>query len=160
MKETLLTINHVYLLAGATIYVGVLTTLRLFLYPTWTDVRPDNLQQRFSQPVEAATKFFTMAIPTWTFSVLVMIVTEWGESTMWAPIVAFLMLMTTAIMTLLVIQPINRQLKAGVRDMAQMTDLLQRWMKINNVRWGIVIVFWAAVVWYFVQKPDLPGALG
>ena len=33
MREVLLTINAIYWLIGATIYLGVLTTLRLFLYP-------------------------------------------------------------------------------------------------------------------------------
>lgn len=160
MKGTLLTIDAVYLLAGATVYVGVLTTLRLFLYPTWTDVRPDNLQQRFSQPVEAATRFFTVAIPTWMAAAIVLIVAEWGESTVWPPILALAMLLTTAIMTVVVIRPINLTLKAGVADLAEMTALLQRWMKINNIRWGVVIVFWCSVVWYFVEKPDLPAALG
>jgi hypothetical protein len=41
LKEVLLTINHVYWLLGATIYLGVLTTLRLFLYPSWTSWKPD-----------------------------------------------------------------------------------------------------------------------
>ena len=64
MKEVLLTINHVYWLLGATIYLGVLTTLRLFLYPSWTTLRPDTTQDHFTAPTEAATRFFLIAIPT------------------------------------------------------------------------------------------------
>ncbi len=40
MREVLLTINAIYWLIGATIYLGVLTTLRLFLYPGWNTLRP------------------------------------------------------------------------------------------------------------------------
>jgi len=39
MREVLLTINAIYWLIGATIYLGVLTTLRLFLYPGWNTLR-------------------------------------------------------------------------------------------------------------------------
>ena len=54
--------NHVYWLLGATIYLGVLTTLRLFLYPSWTTLRPDTTQDHFTAPTEAATRFFLIAI--------------------------------------------------------------------------------------------------
>jgi|AntDryMetagUQ255_1029468.scaffolds.fasta_scaffold00814_4 hypothetical protein len=160
MKETLLTINHVYWLAGATIYVGVLTTLRLFLYPSWHSLTPATANAQFTLPTEAATRFFLRAIPTWIIVSLVMIVTEWGESTMWPAIIAFLGLMTTTLVGWFTIQPINREIKAGVSDMDRLTVLLKRWMKLNDLRWAAVIVMWGAVCWYFVQKPDLPGALG
>jgi hypothetical protein len=133
LKEVLLTINDVYWLLGATIYLGVLTTLRLFLYPSWTSLRPETTRDHFTVPTEAATRFFLRAIPTW---ILVAIVSWWG------------------------IQPINREIKAGVRDEEHLRALLRKWMKINDLRWAAVIVMWGTLCWYFVQKPDLPGALG
>lgn len=160
MKEILLTINDVYWLVGATIYVGVLTTLRLFLYPSWTTLRPETTHDHFTLPTEAATRFFLIAIPTWIFVAIVMIVSEWGETTIWPPIIAFLGLMTTTLVGWFGIQPINREIKAGVSDEARLRELLQRWMKINDLRWAAVIVMWCALCWYFVDKPDLPGALG
>ncbi|MCA1656677.1 MAG: hypothetical protein LC713_03035, partial [Actinobacteria bacterium] len=57
------------------------------------------------------------------------------------------------------IQPINREIKAGVRDEARLNQLLIRWMKINDLRWAAVIVMWGALCWYFVAKADLPAAL-
>ena len=36
MRETLLTINVVYFLFGATIYCGVMWSLRFFFYPSWS----------------------------------------------------------------------------------------------------------------------------
>ena len=160
MKEVLLTINHVYWLAGATIYVGVLTTLRLFLYPSWHTVRPDTVHDQFTLPTEAATRFFLLAIPTWMFTAIVMIVSEWGEPELWLAIVAFLGLMTTTVVGWFGIQPINRELKAGVRDPGRLNELLRQWMRINDLRWIAVIVMWGALCWYFVAKPDLPDALG
>lgn len=160
MKEVLLTANHVWWLAGATFYVGVLTTLRLFLYQSWTSLRPETTPVHFTAPTEAATRFFLIAIPTWMFTAIVMIVTEWGEPTVWPAIIAFLGLMTTTCVGWFGIQPINREIKAGVQDEARLSVLLKRWMKINDLRWASVIVMWTALVWYFVDKPDLPSALG
>jgi hypothetical protein len=87
-------------------------------------------------------------------------VSEWGEGEMWLAIVAFLGLMTTTCVGWWGIQPINREIKAGVEDEARLRVLLTKWMKINDLRWAAVIVMWAALCWYFVAKPDLPAALG
>jgi hypothetical protein len=95
LKEVLLTINNVYRLLGATIYFGVLTTLRLFLYPSWTTLRPDTTQDHFTAPTEAATRFFLIAIPTWMFVAIVMIVSEWGDPQVWPAIIALVGLLTT-----------------------------------------------------------------
>ena len=160
MTETLLTINHVYWLAGATIYVGVLTTLRLFLYPSWKSLHPQTTHDHFTAPTEAATRFFLLAIPTWMVTAIVMIVSEWGESELWLTIIAFAGLMTTTCVGWWGIQPINREIKAGVEDEARLRVLLRKWMRINDLRWAAVIVMWAALCWYFVAKPDLPSALG
>ena len=160
MREVLLTINHVYWLAGATIYVGVLLTLRLFLYPSWNTLWPDTINDHFTRPTEAATYFFLRAIPTWMFTSVVMIVTEWGESEVWLAIIAFLGLMTTTCVGWWGIQPINREIKAGVTDQARLTVLLRKWMKINDLRLAAVVIMWSALCWYFVAKPDLPSALG
>ena len=160
MKETLLTANAVYWLAGATIYVGVLTTLRLFLYPSWNTLTPDSTHDHFALPTEAATRFFLRAIPTWMFTAIVLIVSDWGNSEVWLAIVAFLGLMTTTCVGWWGIQPINREIKAGVYDVARLDGLLRKWMRINDLRWAAVIVMWAALCAYFVIKPDLPAALG
>jgi hypothetical protein len=159
VKAVLLTINDVYWLIGATIYVGVLTTLRLFLYQSWTALRPDTTHDHFTVPTDAATKFFLIAIPTWMFTAIVMIVSEWGNPEVWLAIVAFVGLLTTTTVGWFGIQPINREIKAGV-DEARLTVLLQKWMKINDLRWAAVIIMWCALCAYFVAKPDLPGILG
>jgi hypothetical protein len=159
MRQTLLTINHVWYLAGATVYVGVLTTLRLFLYPSWHAITPATAHDHFTTPTDAATRFFLVAIPTWMFTGLVMIVTEWGDPLVWTAIVAFLGLLTTTCVGWFGIQPINREIKAGVQDQARLDSLLMRWMRINDLRWVAVIVMWGALCWYFVAKGDLPAEL-
>ena len=160
MREVLLTINHVYWLVGATIYLGVLLTLRLFLYPGWQTLRRETMADQFTAPTERATWFFLRAIPTWMLVAIVMIVTEWGEAELLPAIVAFLGLMTTTVVGWFGIQPINRSIRAGNYDDDGLRKLLERWMKINDLRLAAVVIMWAALCWYFVQKPDLPGALG
>ena len=49
MRETLLTINVVYFLFGATIYCGVMWSLRFFFYPSWSKMTVDNVQDHFSR---------------------------------------------------------------------------------------------------------------
>ena len=159
MRQTLLTINHVWWLAGATFYVGVLTTLRLFLYPTWTKLRPETAHDHFTISVQAATRFFLLAIPTWMVTAIVLIVTEWGDPLQWAAIIAFVGLLTTTFVGWFGIQPINRRIAAGVTDEHQLSALLKKWMRINDLRWASVIVMWGALCWYFVAKADLPAAL-
>ena len=160
MKEVLLTINHVYLLVGATIYVGVLTTLRLFLYPGWDRLRPENMHDQFSAPIALAVRFFVIAIPTWMVANIILIVSEWGEPEVWLAVLAFLGLMGGSAVFWWGIRPINKEIAAGIDDPEQLTTVLRKWMKINNLRWLSVIVFWAATAAYFVAKPDLPSAIG
>ena len=57
MRETLLTINVVYFLFGATIYCGVMWSLRFFFYPSWSKMTVDNVQDHFIIPTSAATRF-------------------------------------------------------------------------------------------------------
>ena len=68
--------------------------------------------------------------------------------------------MTTTCVGWFGIQPINREIKAGVSDPQRLTVLLRKWMKINDLRLFAVIVMWAALCAFFVIKPDLPSALG
>jgi hypothetical protein len=87
-------------------------------------------------------------------------VSEWGDWEVWLAIVAFVGLITTTCVGWWGIQPINREIKAGVHDAARLDALLHKWMRINDLRWGAVIIMWAALCAFFVAKPDLPSALG
>jgi hypothetical protein len=157
VREVLLTINHVYWLLGATVCLGMLLTLRLYLYPGWRTLRRETMADQFTAPTEQATRFFLRAIPTWMF---VAIVTEWAEPELIPAILAFAGLMTTTVVSWFGIQPINRRIRARDYDDEGLRALLRRWMKINDLRLVAVAVMWASVCWYFVQKPDPAAALG
>jgi hypothetical protein len=83
---------------------------------------------------------FLIWSPTWLFVSIVMMVSEWGEPEFWLAVVAFLGLMTTTCVSWWGIQPINRQIKAGVSDPNRLRELFGKWMKINDLRWAAVIV--------------------
>lgn len=158
MKEFLLTFNHVWWLAGATFYVGVITTVRLFLVPSWGTLRPDTVHDRFWVPIQAATRFFKIAVPTWMVAAIVLIVTEWGKPLEWTAVVSFVGLTISALWTNFMIFPLNRRIAAET-DETRLQALLRRWVRFNDLRWSAVLVMWAALAWYFVAKPNLPAAL-
>jgi len=159
MKATLLTINDVYLLTGAAMYFGTITMVKLFLVPNWGTLRPQTVHDQFTLPIAAATRFFKIFVPTWLLAALVIVVTDWGESTVWPASIALLGMLASGLLTTRVIFPVNNQINAE-SDPARLNALLARWIKLNDARWACVIVMWAGLCWYFVQKPDLPGALG
>ena len=60
------------------------------------------------------------------FVAIVMIVSEWGEPQIWPAIIAFVGLLTTTCVGWWGIQPINREIKAGVHDEERLRTLLQQ----------------------------------
>lgn len=160
MRETLLTINVVYFLFGATIYCGVMWSLRFFFYPSWSTMTVDNVQDHFIIPTSAATRFFLVVVPIMFFSGIVMVITEWGDGqTFVAVLIAFAGIVVSTYVGWIHIIPVNRIIKAGVADTETLVPLLQKWMMLNNIRWITVTIMWAATVWYIIAKGDFPDAV-
>lgn len=160
MKKILLVINHVYLAFGTTVYVGVLWALHFFWYPSWEVMTADVVQDHFILPTSAATRFFTVVVPLMFLTSVIMIVTEWKTKMRWAAIVGLLGVSGASYVGQVHIIPINRIIAAGVASQAELTDLLQRWMVLNDIRWIIMTIMWLAVMYYFVAKGSLLDALG
>jgi hypothetical protein len=158
MTEALLLANAIYLLAGATIYAGVLTTVVLFLYPSWKTLRPDTIAGQFTIPIEAATKFFKAAIPTWALALGVMVVAEWGDDTLWPALVAVFGLVAAAAVFVILIRPVNLRIQAGP-EQSELAELMGKWMRMNTIRWAATVVMWVGMCWYFVAKGDLLAAM-
>ncbi len=115
MRETLLTINVVYFLFGATIYCGVMWSLRFFFYPSWSKMTVDNVQDHFIIPTSAATRFFLVVVPIMFFSGIVMVISEWGDGqTFVATLIAFAGIVVSTYVGWIHIIPVNRKIKAGV----------------------------------------------
>lgn len=160
MKQTLLLINALYFLFGATMYVGTMWVLRLFLYPTWRALTPDNVMEHFGVPTILATRFFTAVVPPMFLSGLVLVVSEWGDPLMWVALVCLVGIIFLTYVGQQIIIPVNKKIRGGEYDgPAGLLPLLNRWMFLNNLRFVGSTITWAAIVWYFVAKPDLLQAL-
>jgi len=160
MKEVLLLANVVYFLFGATMYMGTMWVLRFFLYPTWTALTPENVYEHFGVPTLLATKFFTIVVPPMFLSGVVLVVSEWDDGLMWLGVVCFLGIVVLTYVGQALIIPVNKKIRGGEYEgPSGLTQLLTRWMQLNNIRFVVSTITWAAVVWYLVAKPDLLQAL-
>lgn len=160
MKESLLLINALYFLFGATMYMGTMWVLRFFLYPTWRTLTPENVDNHFGVPTTEATRFFTVVVPLMFVSGIVLVWSEWGE---WYVVLSAVCLAGILVLTWVgqgIIIPVNKKIRGGEFDgQAGLTPLLVRWMKLNDIRFVGATITWAAIVWYIVAKGDLLGAL-
>jgi uncharacterized membrane protein len=160
MKETLLLVNTLYFLFGATMYMGTMWVLRFFLYPTWRALTPENVDAHFGVPTTLATKFFTVVVPVMFLSGIVLVWSEWGS---WYVVLSAVCLLGIVMLTWVgqrLIIPVNKRVRGGEFDgEASLTPLLLRWMRLNDVRFAGATVTWLAIVWYIAAKGDLLAAL-
>ena len=159
MKEILLTINHVCLMFGTTMYVGVLWSLKFFWFPTWHKLTPANYYDQFVPQTLAATKFFTVVVPIMFLSCIFMAISEWKTKLRWAPIAAFLTLGAATFVGAGKILPINKFLREGVTDQARLTELMTKWIGLNEFRFWALTILWLLVMYYFIAKGNLPQAI-
>jgi len=157
VRGVLLTVNAVYFAFGVSFYFGLLWALRLFFYPSWTSLRVDNVADHFVGPVWAATAFFRKLVPGMLVTGLVMIVTSWGRGAqLWAAVLAYAGIWGT-FGAWAVINPINKEITTGAGTDEHLRELLKRWMQLNNLRFVIVTVMWAATIWYLLAAADFAG---
>jgi hypothetical protein len=159
MKQLLLVINHAYIFFGATLYVGVLWALHFFWFPGWTTLTVDNYYDRFIPPTTIATQFFTIVVPLMFLALVVMIVTEWKTRFRWVAIAALLCLGLATYVGQLHIIPINKILATGIAEQSQLSELLQQWMFLNDIRWVLLTLMWLIMMYYFTAKGNLLQAL-
>lgn len=160
MKGVLLLVNALYFLFGATMYMGTMWVLRFFLYPTWRGLTPANVGEHFGVPTLVATKFFTVVVPPMFLSAVVLVVTEWGDPLVWLGIASLAGIVVLTYVGQALIIPVNKKIRGGEYDgSAGLTPLLMRWMTLNNIRFVVSTLTWAAIVWYVAAKGDLLGAL-
>jgi glucan phosphoethanolaminetransferase (alkaline phosphatase superfamily) len=153
-KALLIGLNHILLMFGTTVYMGVLWALHFFWYPSWEVMNTANVQDHFILPTSAATKFFTIVVPIMFVTSLVLIWLEWRTRFRWHAIIAFLGVLGATLVGQLLIIPVNKTIAGGVEE-SQLQGLLQEWMSLNDIRWIIVTIMWLALMIYFLMKPSL-----
>ncbi len=160
MSKILLAINHAYLMFGVTVYVGVLWALHFFWYPSWEVMTLDVVQDHFIKPTSAATVFFTYVVPLMFISNAVLIWQEWRTRFRWAAIIAMLCIIGATYVGQIHIIPINNAIAEGLSSAAELSEKLEQWMFLNDVRWVIMSAMWIAMMYYFFGKGDLLDKLG
>lgn len=159
MKQLLLAFNHAYIFFGATLYVGVLWALHFFWFPGWAKLKVDNYYDQFIPQTTIATQFFTIVVPLMFLALAVMIVTEWKTRFRWVSIAALLCLGLATYVGQSHIIPINKILATGIADQAKLSELLQQWMFLNDIRWVLLTLMWLIMMYYFIAKGNLLQAL-
>ena len=154
MRSLSIGVNHILLMFGATVYMGVLWALHFFWYPSWEVMSVDNVQDHFILPTSAATRFFTIVVPIMFVTSLIMIKLEWKTRFRWHAIIGLLGVIGATLVGQLLIIPVNKQIAAGV-DQENLTVLLGEWMVLNDIRWIIVTIMWLALMIYYLSSPGL-----
>lgn len=151
MKARLLILNHVLLLAGASIYLGTGVSLVFFSFPIAPQLTVDNYVLQFVPQVAAATAFFTPL--TWLMSanVLVMLAAEWRAPTRWVPLAVGLALAAATALTLVKLFPLNHEMATPIRDPVRLQQVLAAWMDWNRWRVALWAAEWTPLAWWFAH---------
>jgi hypothetical protein len=152
----LLLINALYFLFGATMYVGTMWVLKFFLYPTWRSLARENVDMHFGIPTRAATKFFTIVVPIMFISGGILVWSEWGTIRVIPAIICLVGIIVLTWVGQGIIIPINKRIRGGdFADDSELRSLLKRWMMLNDIRFYVSTLTWAAMVWLLVDRGRL-----
>ncbi|MGP0222648.1 hypothetical protein [Paenarthrobacter sp. NCHU4564] len=152
----LLLANALYFLFGATMYVGTMWVLKLFLYPTWHGLSRDNVDTYFGIPTRAATRFFTAVVPLMFISGGILVWSEWGTLRLVPAIICLVGIVVLTWVGQGLIIPINVRIRGGdFADDTELRSLLKRWMLLNDIRFYVSTLTWAAIVWLLVDRGKL-----
>jgi len=155
MKKILFTINHVYLLFGTSLYVGVLWALHFFWYPSWETITLETVHDHFILPTEAATDFFTIVVPLMILTNIILIVQEWKTKYRWSTAFALFCFLVALYIGEFHIFPINDIIYSGVDSLERLRELFKQWMFLNDVRLVITTIMWLTLIYYFISKGNL-----
>jgi hypothetical protein len=158
VRAALLLISIVYYLFASTIYMGTLWCLRLFLYPSWVGLTPDNVGVHFVGPTKRATKFFTVVVVLMFPAGIGLIIGSWGTNLVWVTSVAVAGIVASTVVGTGWILPVNKRIAKGV-SAAELTQLLKRWMLLNDIRWVTTTIMWSFTLWYALAVGDAHAAL-
>jgi hypothetical protein len=151
MRSRLLMLNHVVLLLCASMYLGTGGSLVLFSFPVAAQFTPDNYYLQFVPQIQAATEFFTPVTKVMLATGVVMLWSEWRQPTRWVPVVVLLSVAAAAGVTTQWIFPLNAVMAGHITDAAELHRVLDRWMQLSRIRFGLWCLEWVALAWYFAR---------
>lgn len=152
-KQTLLDINNAYIFFCASVYLGMFWSLHFFWFPHYPHtLTVDTYYDAIIPQTTTATKYFFVTIPIMAVAIVVMLVSEWKGPLRWVPLAWIPGLLAPVIVQQRYIERINDRFKAGVKDAAELQQLLHQWIRLNDVRWIILTVMWLVTMYFFIAK--------
>jgi uncharacterized membrane protein len=82
----------------------------------------------------------------------IMVWKEWKTDMRWFAVGPLACLAGATYVGQLHIIPINKILTGRVTDVARVTELLQQWMFLNDIRWVLMTISWLLLMYYFASK--------
>lgn len=141
------------LLFGAvSIYLGTGWSTAIFQFPVMEQLTPDNYYLHFIPQIDAATNFFTFLVTLIGITGAIMVWGEWRTRYRWLPILVLLLVVSATLLTTQVIFPINDVLRQGVRDQAQLDEIMDRWKLLTWARVAIWSGEWILMMGYFATR--------
>ena len=159
--DWLLLANALFLFTGAGIYLGTNWTVKFFLAPSWGTLKAENIAERFTEPIQIATKFFMLVVPLMLVCSIILIVDEWGTRLAVPGFVCAAAIIGSSYVFRGLIFPVNTKIIGGTYDGPEgLKELLDRWLFLNDFRFAGAILIWASALWYVADKGNLLGAFG
>jgi hypothetical protein len=155
LKNILLNINSGYTFFVSSMHMGLMVSIVLFWYASWTGLTLDTIQNNFGIPALLATKLFVILIPIMMLTASIMIITEWKTPALrWTSIVVLIGIMGSTAMAKYFIFPINDIIYAGVKTNEELKTLLLKWMELNNWRVFFSVLTWLAMFTFYTVKAN------
>ena len=146
-------IAAVYLMFGASFYLGMMLTMKFFLFPTWNTVRLSTLESQMGIPVRRATITFTWLLPLMLISPVLLVIAEWGEPTVVLAWLCLAGVLVLSVVSQLLQRPLNVELYSGtITTDEHLQSVVKRWMAVNNVRFYAAAATWVFTLWYIIAR--------
>lgn len=150
--DALRIIDATAMLLFASIYLGTGVTLVAFLFPIQSKLTPETYRVPFVEPVQAATRFFTVMTILMLVCSIVLVVLELGTWRWLLPAFYFAVTVLTTLLTTRGIFQYNRAMAAGITDPVELQATLTKWRQLNTYRASLWGVEWLAITAWFVER--------
>jgi hypothetical protein len=144
--------DAVALAAFASVYLGTGVTLVFFLYPIAPKLTPATYQLPFVEPVQNATRFFTVMTSLMLTGAAGMILLELGTLYWIIPAIYLALVITATLITTRHMFVLNRKMSDGISDPVELQQILVQWRHGNAIRASIWTLEWITIATWWVLR--------
>lgn len=155
LKRNLLILNNAVLFLCTSIYLGTGWSLVLFSFPIAPQLTVNNYYLQFVPQVTLATRFFTYMTTLMILSAIVMTIAEWKTVLRWVPLIVLVGVVAATGLTIVFILPLNDVMSKGITDPVQLTNTLNEWMFLNQIRVVLWTIQWLSMMIYFAYQASI-----